>query len=363
MKKIILLATVAAVVFASRADTTENEKATAMKKLDFNVLFVGFKPTDFINCFAAVHTCLGGAQEKNDDLFFLFDTLSGRNSIRYRFDGKPTEMETLIGDLVSDEANDGTDYTVDFLFGFAGYEHRKITEPDAFKAAIVASIDAGRPIIAKVKTGKGRFRVIIGYDGDNLLEPSYENSLRWHPRSTEAITYGAMEALHIVGDKIKPRYTLVDGLERIRRVMEYNADEKIWGSFLEKLTFPHAAQKGDGWDDADTEERKTRMKRLASNGWTMNAYSFASGFRNPVFKELQNPELDELLGRITFIYGETFDLDYSLIAIAECANWGHRAYEGGFVGTIVQLAIEKIQKNEEEVLEIVKRAIEICEQQ
>lgn len=32
-----------------------------------------------------------------------------------------------------------------------------------------------------------------------------------------------------------PRYTLMDGLNRIRQVMEYNINENLWGVYNEKM--------------------------------------------------------------------------------------------------------------------------------
>lgn len=157
-------------------------------QLAFNVAFSGFTTTDFINCFTSTTMVLEGITGKDDydcqqrdgepctgcgncrrstaglqeQRFFVFDTMCGRSALRCRYDGEPTEMQTWIGETESDSC--GTDDTVDFLFGFAGYAYQKLTAPDAFPAAIRASIDAGRPVIAKVKAGEGRFRVLTGYD-------------------------------------------------------------------------------------------------------------------------------------------------------------------------------------------------------
>ncbi len=90
--------------------------------------------------------------------------------------------------------------------------------PNAFRAAITASLDAGRPVIAKVKSGEGRFRVITGYDGDALISPDYANAQR---RPQGAPAYDELAALYLIGDKVQPRYTLKDGLERIVTVMTY----------------------------------------------------------------------------------------------------------------------------------------------
>ncbi len=120
------------------------EEVATKYELPFNVPFSGFTTTDFINCFAATAMVLEGrtgdddydCKQRNGEpcdgcancrsstaslqehLFFLYDTMSGRSSLRCRWDGEPTEMQRLIGE--TEVGSCGTDYTVDFLFGFAG---------------------------------------------------------------------------------------------------------------------------------------------------------------------------------------------------------------------------------------------------
>ena len=73
---------------------------------------------------------------------FLFETMSGKSSLRLRYDGEQTAMQRQINNL---------DYTADFLFGFTGYEYRVCSDYNAFKDEIAASIDAGKPVIASTK--------------------------------------------------------------------------------------------------------------------------------------------------------------------------------------------------------------------
>ena len=329
-----------------------------MKKLDFTAPFCGFMILEFINCFSAVYAHLESIQENQEQFFFLFDTMCGRSAVRYRFDGEPTGPAKRIG--VTDEDNRGTNDTMDFLFGFAGYAYRKITDAAAFKDEIITAIDAGKPVIAKVKAGKGRFRVITGYDGKKLIEPSYNESLRWHKEPKKATKHGDIEALIIVGDKIQPRYTLIDGLRRIVEVMEYNSREKPWESWIEQFTyFPPTHIKN--FYEVDNKEKQARMKKLGDIMWTMDGYSFQNAFNNHnLYEELQNPALTAL--KIGDPYGQNFDLYYSLIGLAECADWKKHSFSGGFVGEIAVLALRKIQENEEAVLETVKQAIAILEQ-
>jgi len=203
------------------------------KSLDFNVYFNEFAFLDFFNCFISAYMYLEGKkdEQEHDQYFRLFHTMCGHSSLRRRFDGEPTRMQELIGDCETVGYSCGTDYTVDFLFGFCGYEYRKCTNAISFKNEITASIDKGRPVIAMAKTGNGRFRVITGYDGDALIDPDYGNV---QDKPHNALTYDEIESLYIFGDKIAPRYTLKDGLERIWQVMEYNIKDNIWDDCIKK---------------------------------------------------------------------------------------------------------------------------------
>ncbi len=372
------------------------------KELDFQIPFCGFTVTDFINCFASVYMFLENIAVGNADYecrqlagktcnscgncgkggntpisiqekyFFLFDTMCGRSSLRCRFDGTPTEMQKQIGETEEDSC--GTDDTVEFLFGFAGYEYRKLTALSEFKAAIVTSIDAGRPVIAKVKTGEGRFRVITGYEDDiavvdgALICPDFTNAQK---KPEGAPTYDELEAVYMIGEKIAPRYTVLDGLKRIRRVMEYNRDENFWGGYTEKMGLYTA----DSLGRVDVEEKKARMKRVADTMWhTFNCHNFAEVFRRyrdgdaAVYenigdmKKLSNPELKPLWEKIGGpCNGYTHDLAWALIGLEGCAIWTRHA--AGYFGEMIELTLSQIAKNDAGVLEAIQKAIEILEGQ
>ena len=281
--------------------------------------------------------------------YFLFDTMCGQSSLRCRFDGQPTEMDKWIGG-----SEGGTDDNVSFLFGFAGYAYRKQTDPAAWKEEITASIDAGKPVIARVKTGEGRFRVVSGYEGDALLCPK-SNSAQCKPSG--APSYDELDALYIIGDKIEPRYTLLDGLKRIRTVMEYNIRENLWGGYMEKM----GLYTSDSLRDADLEEKKARMKRVADTMWhTFNSHNFAEVFRGRHLQELKNPVFDESCQKIGGpYYGYTHDLAWALIGLEECADWTKHA--AGYFGEMIELTIGQIYKNDCGVLEEVKRMLDLLE--
>jgi hypothetical protein len=343
-------------------------------ELAFNVPFSGFTTTNFINCFASTYmfleeitgddeyeckkrngqpcdgcgNCRNSTAGVQEDLFFLFDTMCGRSSLRCRYDGEPSEMQKLIGETEADGC--GTDYTVEFLFGFAGYEYCKLTVPDESRAAIMASIDAGKPVIAKVRAGEGRFRVITGYDGGALICPDYTNAQR---KPQGAPSYDELDMLYIIGDKVKPRYTLKDGLERIRQVMEYNIHEKLWDDYIGKMGWYQA----DGLRKADLEEKQARMQRVCDTMWhTFNCHNLAEVFRYRTYEELKNPALDEICKQIGGpCYGYTHDLAWALIGLNERADWSTH-YACGW-GEMVELTLERIKQNDIEALNAIKRAL------
>jgi len=363
-----------------------------MKKLDFVIPFSGFTTTDFINCFTCVYMHLentplgsvdydcakmrgkgcnscgncskGGSTPAavQEQLLFLFDTMCGRSALRCRFDGQPTEWQKRIGE--TEEGGCGTDETIEFLFGFAGYDYEKIT--GNFKNAIIASIDAGKPVIARVKTGAGRFRVIIGYDRNKLLEPDYKGAQK---APKKAVKHDELEALYVVGDKIAPRYLVEDGLKRIIEVMEYNADEKLWQGYIEKIRL-HPQPESD-LGRCSTEQKKARLKRVEQTMWhTFNSHNFAEVFRHyraydhiGGMDRLNNPALKEHIDAIGGpCHGYTHDLAWALIGLENTADWKGHVYKTGYFGEMAELTLRQIKKNDEEALVCVKRMLEILEQ-
>jgi len=368
-----------------------------MKKLNFEIPFSEFTTVDFINCFTCVYmqlegfrgddkyecaekqgkpcnncgNCkrtLGGQQEQ---LFFLFDTMCGRSALRLRYDGEYTEWQKRIGETEEDGC--GTDDTAAFLFGFAGYEYRKLCDPGAFRAAVAASIEAGKPVIAKVKAGAGRFRVIIGYDGNKLLEPDCKRAQKVPKKAPK---YEDITALYLIDEKTAPRYLIEDGLRRIVQIMEYNINEKLWDGYTHRMDF--FGYRNHGFETSDNKERAARMKRTADTMWhTFNCHNFAEVFRRyraddasgtgaeiyediGDMKRLSNPALKEYWDKISGpCNGYTHDLAWALIGLEECADWNK--YAAGYLGEMAELTLSRIRKNDEEALEAVKQALAVLE--
>jgi len=366
-----------------------------MKKLNFPYPFNGFCGTTFLNCFSSVYMFLenvaaGGSDydcrqlrgkgcnscgncgqggstpiSRQEKYFFLFDTMCARSSLRCRFDGTPTAMERMIGE--ADPYQGDTGNNVDFLFGFAGYEYKKIS--DDFRASVITSIDAGKPVIAKVKTGKGRCRVITGYDGNKLLEPGYKNA---QDPPKKAVKYDDLLALYIIGGKTAPRYTLKDGLARIVQVMEYNAREKLWDEYIGKIGLYGAGSLGE----TGLEEKKARLERVAQTmEHTWNCHNFAEVFRNyreggdasaydgvGDMKRLRNPIFREYFDRISGpCYGYTHDLAWALVGLHQTANWTNHVYRSGYFGEMAERALVQIKKNDEGVLECIRQVLAILD--
>jgi len=396
----------------TEAGLTEKEPPTK-NSLDFNIRYNSLEGLTFIQRFTAVYMflenidgsggiycengnpcsgCGGGncgtptAVNKQASYFFLFNTMSGNSALRCHFDRKPTEMQKVIGDINLDckivYGNDcGSDFTVDFLFGYAGYEYRKCTDTNAFKKEIITSINAGKPVIVKTKSGDVRFYVITGYDGDTLLCHDYNlvtyemgkgNVLTEKPE--EPPIYDELESVYIIGGKTARRYTVRDGLNNIRRVMECNINESVWDGYLKKLGGYGKFPSDDGLDKASPEDRKARVKRLSET--VLYVYNFQS-FCNSIcvgipetmrddflYKELFGPGLSEFWGTVKVIsfWDDIAGAGHKFGAFYWNRDWltvDHAEIPG--ISTEICEVIEKANQADIKLLEIINQAIEILD--
>ena len=379
--------------------------------LDFNIRYNSLEGLNFIQRFTAVYMflenidgsgdvychsgsacggCGGGncstftAVNKQASYFFLFNTMTGNSALRCHFDKKQTKIQKIIGDVNLDckplYGNDcGTDFTVDFLFGYAGYNYRKCTDADAFKKEIIASINAGKPVIVKTKAGETRFYVITGYDGNALLCPDYchvtyikdkGNVLADAPEEPPA--YDELEAVYIIGGKTPRRYTVKDGLENIRRVMECNISEKVWDGYLEKMGGWGKFISHDGLDKASLEEIKMRMKRLADTSiYIYNFVSFCNSICVGIPETMRDDYLyKELFGSGLSKYWGTVKVISFFDDIAGAGHKFNEIYYGRDWDMIKQTeipgismevceVIEKAKQADVKLLKIINRAIKI----
>lgn len=364
-----------------------------MNKIEFNIPFSGFTTTNFINCFTSVYIYLEGMTAKNDGAtfcnewengqcngcgncatkpqalqekyFFLFDTMCGHSSLRCRFDGTPTEMDKFINNSGFDDA--GTADNIDFLFGFAGYNYYTVTDAAAFRNEIRNSVNNNKPVIAKLKQNAVSFAVITGFDNDKIICPDF----RCAQKSPDPyVTYDVIDSLYIIGEKSSPRFTLIDALKRIERVMNYCLHENLWDGYMKKI----GTYGPDSLGEDNPEGRKQRMNRLAATMWhTFNCHNFAEVFRvylpdsnsksiydtaNNV-KKLFAPEFGEIMHTISWRYGYTHDLAWSLIGLDECIDWND--WKSHYYGDMLEVIIIKLKENDEAVLECIHKIIQHLE--
>jgi len=303
--------------------------------------------------------CDGAALNKVSPYCFLFDTMTGHSSLHDRYDGEPNEMQKLIGD-VAGNSSCATDHTVDFLFGFTGYGYRTITDAARFKDEIIASIDAGMPVLAEGNPGEGRggrFHVITGYDGSELICPADDYFYK-QARPDGPPIYNELVALYIFGEKAAPRYTLKDGLENIRRVRGYNVSEKIWDDYLIKMGGWDAFPSEDGLDKADAKEKKARLERMLQTvRYTMNTHCLIKAFQDIHLRheEMLDPAFLELWKKIetTATY-----MGHGPEGIIARINW-ETIRPSTFRGISAKIceAIVKVKEADKQVLEYINHGI------
>ncbi len=343
------------------------------KILDYHAPFSEFAKLNFVNCFSSAYMFCEGMKGEDDydckkrrgeacdgcgrcrkssfglqeDVFFWFDTLCGRSSLRQNFEGTPTEMQSRLGETA--ESGMGERETVDFLFGLAGYEYKEITEPREFESAVRDFIDAGRPLIADTGDGEGRFRVISGYESDTPVCPDFQKAQK---PPEKPLAYADIRRLFAFVKKIDARYGLKDGLKRVVSVMEYNESAGLWKEFEDRLGW--YGEKG--MRGLSPEQMKERMKRVNDAMWhTFNSHNFAEVFRDRTFKETQSGEYDRLCAVVAPTYGYTHDLAWALIGLYEQLDWS-KFYAFG-IAEMVQLALSQIHKNDVRVLGEIKSII------
>jgi len=356
--------------------------------LNFNVPFSSSGThggLDFINCFASAiafletggklggeavpckhhnRACIGCGVDCNDSpparqarWFYLFQAMSGASCVRRRYDGTPSELQRLIGDC--DGQSFGNDNTADFLFGFAGYDFYKLTDPAGFPSAIVESIDAGKPVLAKTKTC---FHVLTGYDGDALISPDFVNG-HGGDKIKGVSEYGEIETLFIFGEKSTPRYSLRDGLERIKLMFELNENEKIWDEYTSQLWKTFFDRKDEDFNTLPPEEQKAFMKNLkdaAMVAWT--THGLGQAFAGRQHDEMRNPALFGIWDQINSLTGAMNDLGFAVGFLDGKIDWSELTHfwdRNGICKLIRAGMIEQYKAMDAELLKLITQAIEV----
>lgn len=337
-------------------------------KLDFTFPFAGYTDLDFINCFSGTYmylegitgvddytcasrdggkcsgcgNCNNSTGKKQEDLFFFFGTASGCNAQRCSFGGQNEMQKSL----------DNSDSVISFTMGIAGYEYTKIT--DNFKNAVIGSVKAGKPVLARMKDpDRGSFRVISGYDEDDIICPEPVGAQRKPSRNP---AYEEIESMYVIIGKTEPVYGLRDGFSRIITVMEYNRDMKLWDEYINNFKY---------WDklmNADFDDVKRCFKRVCDTMWhTFNCHNFAETFRHKIWNGMKDNRFSSMFNRIDTAYGNTHTRAWQVIALNDCRDWSSRRYnelEWGMCECVIN-CLEAIKKNDAEVLAALKDVLEI----
>lgn len=337
-------------------------------QLQFDIPFTGYNALTFSNCFSSIYlylerihdmdeddfpnnegkdcnsfgNCKDTTKKKQEDYYFLFDTLSGRSSMRPEF----TESSINIDSMPN---------TIDFLIKFTGYNYLIAT--DQFAEHIKTSIHADKPVLARVKSDhdtEGIFRVITGYNDDLLIMADPSNAQH---KPTTPPSYEDILELIVFTEKIEPSYTLIDGLKQIKSIMDNNLENKVWDTYIQKFMYWN-----EKLQDADFEEIKLRFKRICDIAWhNFNCHNFAEMFRHRIIDELKDSRLDVVCSQIDESYDNSHTRNWQIIGLNDCRDWSKRHYnelESGYCNCVI-LCLEQLKSNDAKVLAAIEKAIEI----
>ena len=336
------------------------------QKIEFAYPFCAFSRLNFINCYASVIMLLENIHGKDDyncemktsgnctdcgncrkstvklqeDIFFLFDTLSGRSSLRPSFtdDGANQNFEN-------------SPEVIDFLFGLTGYQYTILKT--GFPDAIQCSLNRGIPILARIKGNQlDPFRVIIGCEDEKLMMADKANA----QGDPQVPSYEEIDELFIIGEKNECTYTLVDGLMRIQKIMLQNQSNAVWDTYIQKFRY---------WDeklyDVDLDIIKNRTKRICDIAWhNFNCHNFAEVFRHKIWLPMQNDSLNGICHRISVNYDLSHTKNWQIIGLYECRDWTARRYnelDWGYCTSIMD-CLENLKRYDEEVLNAIGQAIQ-----
>ena len=348
--------------------------------LEFNIQFSNLMGRSFPNCFAGVYVylenifaelpkkcgkkmCFGCAcpRDPQSAYFAIFDTMCGKSSLYWRFDGVMTDMAALIGDNSSVgnwSGKCGTDYTVDFIFGFAGYEYQKITDATMFKKEVITAIDSGKPVLADLATNDKSFSVITGYDGDTFISHYYhtDQGKDTQEKLMDTLSCNEINTIYTIDNKVTPRYTLKDGFERIKQAIESTFNEKIWDDGINQVNTIFVNPTDENFGKMNADDLDTLKKRITETLTNQfHCHIFSSALKNlPKFYDIeQYPELPKLLEKLheciaplsKYAFNRSDELGVGLPP----ADFGKKTVS----------AITNIKKTHLKMLEIVEQAIKI----
>lgn len=320
--------------------------------IDYNFEFSGFWGRNFNNCFSSAYKYLTRNDKRlslisQEDFFFFFGTMSGQNVTRLPFDETAIEPEWMINNTVSQ---------IEFIMGFTGFDYT--IELSNFKESVKNSIDIDKPVIAKLKeNNKNGYNLIIGFDEEKYVCPNFNED------SSQILSDDDIELLYILGDKKAPKYTYLDGLKRIVRILEHNREKNIWGELSEK--FNHYWE--EGLNNTDINEVKKRFNRTAEMMWhAFNCHNLGESMgriQHSICGSTTNVErykhACELIGDACF----TLHLNAWIpVEINHLITWNNeqRNYNAEWaLGNAVKYAIDGVNCSDKMLLDAFKELIEI----
>lgn len=267
-------------------------------------------------------------------LYHTFETLSGTNSAITAC-GRESKIRKTIRDA---------DGTMDFIFKYTGYNYEKYT--DGFANKIVTSINAGIPVLARLKDN--HFRLLAGYEDNSFtaLEKTGDRLL----------TADELDSIYIIAGKTERTYFLVDALKRIRRVLDCNREEKVWDEYIESFRY---------WGKLEHEsldEIKNRFLLLKTT-LTWWCHSFAETFRHKILVELKDERLNKAMNDIDAAYDDSHTAGWQGHALYNSRDWTKRlnhSEEWGYCELGADVT-RRLKKDDGLVYDAVCEMIEIIE--
>jgi hypothetical protein len=324
----------------------------AVKPTDYDFLFSPFRDMDFTNCFTSLYAYLEDIREPDDydcakkrgepcrhpdchhacwqtmknqvgSLFFLFDTMSGRSATVRGWGNKPTAIYSEIYD---------TDDMIDFLMGFVGYGYVKHT--DNLMEHVRASLNEGIPVIARLKKGGAAyldgegdsFRLITGCDGGKLLMPKPQGSQK---APKKAPKLNEIDSVYVLTGRAQRKHTQLDGLRRIKRVMDADREAGAWDQYIHAFEGYHERLQGLSSDAFK------QLFEFACKAAVWNCHNFAEVFRwhkgegvfdgaNWIWADIRRPELKEPCCRIDWACDRSHTLQWQLHHIYDGHEWSEK---------------------------------------
>ncbi len=331
-----------------------------MTKLDFNIPFTGFSHHSFLSAAAAVHTYFtypnAPAEYKNgwdyhitprgmqEDWYFILGTMSGKNSLMDNFDDS------------IDNPDADTAYC-DFCMKFLGYRYT-VAESD-FADALQKSIKQGNPAIALLKDradGRNCF-VLIGYDEEKPIAADHSGA----QGDNTPPTYDEIEKLYVITEQCAPEYTLIDGLRNMERSLVSVLDGGIWDDLRSR--FEHY---WDSYKNKPLEETKALFERLMNMMWNFDhCHNVSETFAHKAYPALGDDRLAELCRKIDMYYSDTHDMQWAMQSLHDLRHWDHAEWCSKEYGMFLfaQMGIDRLKKNDENVLACVQEMIRTLERQ